>query len=461
MAFGREPQILVLTKANSASPVHRPAYLDYIGVKKYGSEGRPRGERRFLGLYTTYAYKASPRSIPIIRGKVDGVLQHAGFPPASHDRKALEEILESYPRDSLFQMETGELFNVAIGILGLGERQRLRLFMWRDPLDRFVECLVCIPRDRFNTENRERVGRILLEALGGVALDWTLQLSESRLVRVHYIIRCAELPAHDYDVATIETRLVQAVRAWTDDLRDALLEEHGEEDGTQAVQALRARVPARLSGRLGGTLGGRRHRPDRGARADRRADHQPVPPARGARGDRAPQAVQRRGRAALRRAAHPRAPRREGGRRAALRDHARGPHLGVDLRLRARGRRRQPRARARPHARRVRRRVARRARGRRPQRTGPGRHPGGTARSRSSAPSPSICARAGSASRTRTSSAPSSPTPTSPGFWSSCSPRGWTRIGPTAIRPTGSRPRSTRRSTPSRASTRTGSCAAS
>src|SRR5205807_2251591 len=108
VALGREPQILILTKANSPSPVHRPAYLDYIGVKKYDSDGTPTGERRFLGLYTTAAYKASPRSIPIIRGKVEGVLERAGFPPASHDRKALLEILESYPRDSLFQMETEE-----------------------------------------------------------------------------------------------------------------------------------------------------------------------------------------------------------------------------------------------------------------------------------------------------------------------------------------------------------------
>ncbi len=244
VAYSREAQILLLTKANSASPVHRPAYLDYIGVKKYAEDGTVIGERRFLGLYTTAAYKASPRTIPIIRGKVQGVAQHGGFPPASHDRKALEEILESYPRDSLFQMDTAELFNVAIGILGLGERQRLRLFMWRDPLDRFVECLVCIPRDRFNTENRERVGRILLDALGGVALDWTLQLSESRLARVHYIIRCGEESAADYDAATIEARVTQAVRAWTDDLRDALLDEHGEEDGTKLFKRYERAFPA-------------------------------------------------------------------------------------------------------------------------------------------------------------------------------------------------------------------------
>jgi glutamate dehydrogenase len=244
VAFARQPQVLILTKANSASPVHRPAYLDYIGVKKYARDGTVIGERRFLGLYTTRAYKASPRSIPIIRGKVEGVLEHAGFPPASHDSKALIEILESYPRDSLFQMDTDELFSVAIGILGLGERQRLRLFMWRDQLERFVECLVCIPRDRFNTENRERVARILMDALGGVALDWTLQLSASRLARVHYIIRCGEGPAPEYDVATIEARLVQAIRAWSDDLRDALVEEHGEEDGLKLFKRYEHAFPA-------------------------------------------------------------------------------------------------------------------------------------------------------------------------------------------------------------------------
>ena len=244
LVIGREPQILLLTKANSASPIHRPAYLDYIGVKKYSDDGKVIGERRFLGLYTTRAYKASPRSIPIIRGKVEGVLERAGFPPASHDRKALLEILESYTRDSLFQMETEDLYNLAIGILGLGERQRLRLFVWRDPLERFVECLVCIPRDRFNTENRERVGRILLEALGGVALDWTLQLSESRLARVHYIIRLGDEPVTGYDVATIEARLAQTIRAWADELREALIEDHGEEEGIKLFKRYERAFPA-------------------------------------------------------------------------------------------------------------------------------------------------------------------------------------------------------------------------
>ncbi len=226
-------RILVLTKANSRSNVHRPVYLDYIGVKKFGPGGEVTGERRFLGLYTSAAYKNSPREIPLIRHKVERVLERAGFPPASHDRKALLEIIESYPRDSLFQMDSDELFAVAMGILGLGERQRVRLFVRHDPLDRFVECLVTIPRDRFNTENRERVGRILLEAFGGSHLDWTLQRSESVLVRALYIVHCPKGTPSDYDAEEIESRLARETRAWTGDLRAALIEAHGEDQGVK------------------------------------------------------------------------------------------------------------------------------------------------------------------------------------------------------------------------------------
>ena len=135
------------------------------------------------------------------------MLRRAAFPPSSHDAKALLEILESYPRDALFQIRATELFAIAMGLLGLGERPRVRLFVWRDPLERFVSCLVTIPRDRFNTENRQRIGSILLEAFRGNELDFTLQLSESLLVRVHYIVRCRGAAPESWDVASIESRL--------------------------------------------------------------------------------------------------------------------------------------------------------------------------------------------------------------------------------------------------------------
>ena len=243
LALALSPHALVLTKANSLSTVHRPAYLDYVGVKTFGADGRVSGERRFLGLYTTAAYKTSATEIPLLRGKVEQVLARAGFPSDSHDTKALLEILESYPRDALFQVEVDDLFDTAMGILGLGERQRLRLFVRRDALDRFVECLVCIPRDRFNTENRERVARILVEAFAGTKVDWTLQLSESLLARVYYIVHCEQGVPTDYDVSEIEARLVQATRAWTDDLRVALLEEHGEDRGGKIYKRFERAFP--------------------------------------------------------------------------------------------------------------------------------------------------------------------------------------------------------------------------
>ena len=241
-ALARASQLLLLTKANSSSPIHRPAYLDYIGVRKFDGEGKVIGEYRFLGLYTSSAYRAELPDIPLLRGKVKQVLEASGFLPVSHDAKALLEILESYPRDVLFQFESDDLLRITMGILGLGERQRVRLFVWEDPLDRFVWCLVTIPRDRFNTENRERVGKLLLEAFSGTQLDWTLQLSESLLVRVHYIIRCAGIP--DYEVEKIEAKLGRATRAWTDDLRQALISELGEERGVKLHRRYQAAFPA-------------------------------------------------------------------------------------------------------------------------------------------------------------------------------------------------------------------------
>jgi len=230
-ALAREPHPLVLTKANSRSTVHRPAYLDYVGVRRF-EDGKVVGERRFLGLYTTAAYRAVAGEIPLIRRKVAAVVARAGFPPSSHAEKALVEILDTYPRDELFQVPEDELFELAMGILALGERQRVRLFTRRDPLDRFVSCLVFLPRDRFHTHNRERVQEILAEAFDAERVDFELRLSESVLVRIHFTVRLRPGHVPDHDPAEIEARIVEATGSWTDELREALLAEAGEEQGT-------------------------------------------------------------------------------------------------------------------------------------------------------------------------------------------------------------------------------------
>jgi glutamate dehydrogenase len=228
-----EPHPLVLTNANSRATVHRPSYLDYVGVKRFGDAGQVIGERRFLGLYTTTAYKSSPTDIPLLRDKVQQVLARAAFAPDSHDAKGLMDIIESLPRDLLVQITTQDLFDLAIGILGLGERQRVRLFVTRDRLDRYVACTLCLPRDRFRTENRERAGRILADAFGGNQVDWRLQRTESVLVRVDYVVHCPDGVTPDYDVPAIEAQIAEATRDWGDDLRAALLAAHGEQEGLE------------------------------------------------------------------------------------------------------------------------------------------------------------------------------------------------------------------------------------
>ncbi|HEV2999120.1 MAG TPA: NAD-glutamate dehydrogenase [Solirubrobacteraceae bacterium] len=232
-ALARGRTLLTLTKANARSTVHRPAHLDYIGVKRFDAEGRVVGERRFLGLYTSGAYKARPHEIPLVRHKADAVVARAAFPRGSHDEKALQEILEALPRDELFQVGEEELYRLAMAILALGGRPRTRLFVRADPYGRFLSCLVFLPRERFNTQNRERIQEVLREAFAGDAVDFSLNLSESVLVRIHFVVRVGLAGVPDVDVDRLEARIVELTRSWTDALQDALFEEFGEEGGNR------------------------------------------------------------------------------------------------------------------------------------------------------------------------------------------------------------------------------------
>ncbi len=231
--LARRPDLLNLTKANSRSTVHRPSYLDYVGVKKFDSSGEVAGEQRFLGLYTFSAYSMSSLEIPIVRHKVRYVLDRAGFPAGSHNEKDLIEILETYPRDELFQISREELFEISIGILHLQERQHVRLFVRRDTYGRFFSCLVFVPRDRYNTDIRQRMQEILQAAFNGTNVEFNVRLSESVLARLHFIIYTTPDDVPDYNADEIETLLVEATRSWTDNLYDALIEQCGEEQGIE------------------------------------------------------------------------------------------------------------------------------------------------------------------------------------------------------------------------------------
>jgi glutamate dehydrogenase len=242
LALALEPASLIISHANSRSTVHRPAYLDYVGVRRFGPSGETVGEDRFLGLYTTTAHRDSPLEIPLVRDKVNYVLDRAGFPPHSHDAKALIAICESYPRDSLLQLDADELLRSTTGILALGERQRVRLFTHVDALGRFVNCLVCLPRDRVTTESRDRISQILLEAFDGSQFDWDVQRTESTVSRMRFVIHTGgEVPA--VDEGELEQKIAAVIRSWNDDLREALVEDHRERVGLALYRRFESAFP--------------------------------------------------------------------------------------------------------------------------------------------------------------------------------------------------------------------------
>ncbi len=164
-AQARKPELLVLSKANSRSTVHRAVYLDYIGVKMFDSTGQVVGERRFLGLYSSSAYTQSVLDIPILRMKAAHLESELDYVAGSHDAKDLLQFLETYPRDELFQTNNNQLATVARSVLHLQERRQTKLYLRPDDYGRFMSCLVYLPRDRYTTQVRTRIERLLVEAL--------------------------------------------------------------------------------------------------------------------------------------------------------------------------------------------------------------------------------------------------------------------------------------------------------
>ncbi|HMA31551.1 MAG TPA: NAD-glutamate dehydrogenase, partial [Casimicrobiaceae bacterium] len=243
-AYARRPELLVITKSTSRSTVHRPGYLDYVAVKRFDTAGRVCGEHRFLGLFTHLAYSASPSAIPLLRHKTANVIRRANLPPGGHAEKNLVNILDSFPRDELFETPEDELLQTAIGILHLGDRQRFRLFVRRDPFERFVTCLIFAPRENYATDVRQKWQAILLQAFNGESSDFNVNLSESALARVLITVRTAPGRVPRVDVGALEARLAGAARRWTDDLRGALIEALGEARGSALSHRYAVAFPA-------------------------------------------------------------------------------------------------------------------------------------------------------------------------------------------------------------------------
>ncbi|MGN6514721.1 MAG: NAD-glutamate dehydrogenase, partial [Rhizomicrobium sp.] len=243
-AFLTSPVPLIITKSNERSVIHRRVHMDYVGVKMF-KDGKFAGEHRFVGLFTSGAYSRRPSEIPLLRAKVKHVKERAGLAPDSHDGKALAHILDNYPRDELFQVPEDELYATALGVLKLGERPKVRVFLRFDRFDRFVSALVFVPRDRYDTQVRERIHAILAKAFNGRMSAANPTLDDSLLARVHFIVGRNEGPRPHVDVHALEAQIRDAILTWDDGFAAAVLARHGETEGHRMFLRHAAAVPAR------------------------------------------------------------------------------------------------------------------------------------------------------------------------------------------------------------------------
>ncbi|HLK71224.1 MAG TPA: hypothetical protein VKT19_04670, partial [Steroidobacteraceae bacterium] len=240
----RSSELLIITKANARSTVHRPGYLDYVGVKRFDARGRIVGETRILGLWTSNSYRADPRQVPWLRLKLARVVAQFPFTPDGHDGKRLVHILETLPRDELLQASVADLARCARAVLSLQERARVRLYLRRDEFHRFWSCLVFMPRERCDAATEQRLTQLLCTALHGEEAHSELRLGEEPLAQLHVTVRvAADGTLGEEQRAQLERRVAAALVSWRDRLRSALAARYGERRALELERHLAPSFP--------------------------------------------------------------------------------------------------------------------------------------------------------------------------------------------------------------------------
>ncbi len=239
-----EPLLLSFAKAAYPSRVHRPAYPDYVSIRQLDADGKVIKECRFMGLYTSSVYGESVRSIPYIRGKVAEVERRSGFDPKAHLGKELAQVLEVLPRDDLFQTPVDEMFTTVMSIVQIQERNKIRVFLRKDPYGRFCYCLAYVPRDIYSTEVRQKIQQVLMDRLKASDCEFWTFFSESVLARVQLILRVDPKNRIDIDPQQLENEVIQACRSWQDDYASLTVESFGEAQGTNVLADFPKGFPA-------------------------------------------------------------------------------------------------------------------------------------------------------------------------------------------------------------------------
>ncbi|MDF9778537.1 NAD-glutamate dehydrogenase [Pseudomonas baetica] len=240
----REPTLLSFAKASHPSRVHRPAYPDFVSIREVDANGKVIKECRFMGLYTSSVYGESVRVIPYIRRKVEEIERRSGFQAKAHLGKELAQVLEVLPRDDLFQTPVDELFSTVMSIVQIQERNKIRVFLRKDPYGRFCYCLAYVPRDIYSTEVRQKIQQVLMDRLKATDCEFWTFFSESVLARVQLILRVDPKNRLDIDPLLLEKEVVQACRSWQDDYAALTIESFGEAQGTNVLADFPKGFPA-------------------------------------------------------------------------------------------------------------------------------------------------------------------------------------------------------------------------
>jgi glutamate dehydrogenase len=230
------PQPLLLTKTNSRARVHRPAYMDYVGIKRFDDKGNVIGEDRFLGLYSASFYNSSATQLPVLQSKIERICEYSGFDKGSHAYKAFLNIIETYPRDELLQAGAQDLGKIVLGIFQMQERGISRLFVRKDVFGRFFSCMVYVPRERYNTQLRKDTQELLKKSFSSEEeIEFTTYFSESVYARTQYIARVKDNNA-GYNVQEIEKNIIELTKSWNDKLAATIRSNHGEAKGKKLEQ---------------------------------------------------------------------------------------------------------------------------------------------------------------------------------------------------------------------------------
>lgn len=238
------PRVLTLSKSSRVSPIHRPVYMDFLGIHKFDDDGNLIGEYRFIGLLTSQAYQLTVNNIPLLREKANKIMAMTVLPRDGHAYHKMTHVINTLPRDDLFQASVEELYPMVTGISQLQDKKSLRLFSRTDHYQRFVSCLVYIPRDKFNTELRIKVQNVLKEAYGGTSSGFTTEFNESDHARVHVHVRTVPGQVKNVITSELEEELTTLMQSWSDHFQQMLLDNVGEQQANALMRRFLPHMPA-------------------------------------------------------------------------------------------------------------------------------------------------------------------------------------------------------------------------